>query len=149
MRRERRWTSAGATPARELVRRRILRGNVTRNPNTLWVMLQLCETREYGEQPQRFPLFERDSKFGADVASIVKAMGSQPLRDASCSPWPNAGWAACGVTCWMLCCCSSAVRSAYPTIRHFPSPTPPPKQVVVPPITELAVLPVLVTGLPH
>jgi len=49
-------------------------------PNTLWVTLQLRETWEYGEQPQRFLLFDRDSRFGADVASIVKAMGSEPLR---------------------------------------------------------------------
>jgi len=34
-------------------RRRILRCNVTRNPNTLWVTLQLRETWEYAEQPQR------------------------------------------------------------------------------------------------
>jgi hypothetical protein len=68
-------------------RRRILRCNVTRNPNTLWVTLQLRETWEYDEQPQPFLLFDRDSKFAADVASIVKAMGSQPLRTAFRSPW--------------------------------------------------------------
>jgi transposase InsO family protein len=70
-------------------RRRILPCNLTRNPNTLWVTLQLHETWEYGEPPQRFLLFDRDSKFGADVASIVKAMGSQPLRTAFRSPWQN------------------------------------------------------------
>jgi hypothetical protein len=41
-----------------------LRCKVTRNPNTLWVTLQLRETWEYDEQPQRFLLFDRDSKFG-------------------------------------------------------------------------------------
>jgi len=70
-------------------RRRIPRCNVTRNPNALWVTLQLRETWEYDKQPQPFLLFDRDSKFGADVASIVKAMGSQPLRTAFRSPWQN------------------------------------------------------------
>src|SRR6516165_1100597 len=35
-------------------RRRILHFNVTRNPNALWVTLQLHETWEYGQQSQRF-----------------------------------------------------------------------------------------------
>jgi hypothetical protein len=35
-------------------RRRILHHNVTRNPNALWVALQLHETWEYGGTPQRF-----------------------------------------------------------------------------------------------
>ena len=51
--------------------------------------LQLRETWEYGEQAPRFLLFDRDPKFGADVASIVKTMGSQPLHTALRSPWQN------------------------------------------------------------
>jgi transposase InsO family protein len=70
-------------------RRRILRCNVTRNPNALWVTLQLRQTWAWDEQPQRFLLFDRDSKYGADVVSIVKAIGSQPLRTAFRSPWQN------------------------------------------------------------
>ena len=70
-------------------RRRILHHNVTRNPNALWVALQLHETWEYGEPPQRFLIFDRDSKFSADVISTVKALGSQPLRTAFRSPWQN------------------------------------------------------------
>jgi hypothetical protein len=45
-----------------------------------------------------FLLFDRDSKFGANVASIVKAMGSKPLRtgflDLSARSRPIAGRAA-------------------------------------------------------
>jgi putative transposase len=70
-------------------RRRILHCNVTRNPNALWVALQLHETWECGEQPERFLIFDRDTKFSADVVSTVKAMGSQPIRTAFRSPWQN------------------------------------------------------------
>ena len=69
--------------------RRILHHNVTRNPNALWVTLQLHETWDHGQQPQRFLIFDRDSKFSADVVSTVKAMGRQPIRTAFRSPWQN------------------------------------------------------------
>ena len=70
-------------------RRRILHHNVTRNPNALWVGLQLHETWECGKQPERFLIFDRDAKFSADVVSTLKAMGSQPIRTAFRSPWQN------------------------------------------------------------
>ena len=60
-------------------RRRILHCNVSRNPQAVWVALQLLETWEYDKQPQRFLLFDRDSKFSADVVATVKAVGCQPL----------------------------------------------------------------------
>jgi transposase InsO family protein len=70
-------------------RRRILHHHVTRNPNALWVALQLRETWEYSQEPQRFLIFDRDSKFSADVVSTVKAIGSQPVCTAFRSPWQN------------------------------------------------------------
>jgi putative transposase len=70
-------------------RRRVLHSNVTRNPNALWVSVQLHEAWEYGEQPERFLIFDRDTKFSADVVSSVKAMGSQSIRAAFRSPWQN------------------------------------------------------------
>jgi transposase InsO family protein len=69
-------------------RRRILHFNVTRNPNALWVVQQLREAWAY-KQPHRFLLFDRDVKFGADVVSAVRDMGSQPTRTAFRSPWQN------------------------------------------------------------
>ena len=39
--------------------------------------------------PQKFMLFDRDSKFGNDVVSFVKEMGSLPVRTAFRSPWQN------------------------------------------------------------
>lgn len=70
-------------------RRRILHCDVTRNPHALWIALQLHEAWEYGEQPQRFLIFDRDSKFSVDILSTVKAMGCQPLRTAFRGPWQN------------------------------------------------------------
>ena len=69
-------------------RRKILHFNVTRNANALWVVQQLREAWAYKE-PQRFLLFDRDAKFGADVVSAVRAMGSQPTRTAFGCPWQN------------------------------------------------------------
>jgi putative transposase len=69
-------------------RRKILHFNVTRNPNALWVVQQLREAWAY-KQPHRFLLFDRDAKFGSEVFSAVKDMGSEPTRTAFRSPWQN------------------------------------------------------------
>jgi putative transposase len=69
-------------------RRKILHFNVTRNPNTLWVVQQLREAWAY-KQPHRFLLFDRGAKFGAEVVSAVRDMGSEPTRTAFRSPWQN------------------------------------------------------------
>jgi putative transposase len=53
------------------------------------VVLQLHEAWEYGEQSPRFLIFDRDSKFSADVISTVKTMGFQPVRTAFRSPLQN------------------------------------------------------------
>lgn len=69
-------------------RRRILRFNVTRNPNALWIVQQLREAWPY-VPAHKFLLFDHDSKFGADVVSTTKHLGSQPIRTAFRSPWQN------------------------------------------------------------
>jgi putative transposase len=69
-------------------RRKILHFNVTRNPKALWVVQQLREAWAY-QQPHRFLLFDRDAKFGAEVVSAVRDMGSEPTRTAFRSPWQN------------------------------------------------------------
>jgi transposase InsO family protein len=68
--------------------RKILQFNVTRNPNALCVVQQLREAWAY-KQPHRFLLFDRDTKFGADVVSAVRDIGSQPTRTAFRCPWQN------------------------------------------------------------
>ena len=69
-------------------RRRILHLNVTRNPDSSWVALQLRQTWEY-EQPHRFLIFDRDAKFNSDVIATVKDNGMLPIRTAFRSPWQN------------------------------------------------------------
>jgi hypothetical protein len=69
-------------------RRKILHFNVTRNSDALWIVQQLREAWPYKE-PHRFLLFDRDAKFGADVVSAVRDMGSEPIRTAFRSPWQS------------------------------------------------------------
>jgi putative transposase len=69
-------------------RRKILRFNVTRNPNALWIVQQMREAWSYAPA-HRFLLFDRDTKFGHDVISSARDMGSQPMRTAFRSPWQN------------------------------------------------------------
>ena len=77
-------------------RRKILHFNVTRNPNALWVVQQM---REPYAPAHRFLWFDRDSKFGADVVSAVRDMGSQPtVRGRTVSR--NAGSGVADGICW-------------------------------------------------
>jgi len=69
-------------------RRKILHCNVTRQPNALWIILQLREAWGH-EQAHRFLIFDRDAKFSTDVISIVKEHGAEPVRTAFRSPWQN------------------------------------------------------------
>jgi transposase InsO family protein len=69
-------------------RRKILHLNVTQNPSTNWVALQLRQTWGY-DQPQRFLIFDRDAKFNADIVATVKDHGILPIRTAFRSPWQN------------------------------------------------------------
>jgi putative transposase len=69
-------------------RRKILRFNVTRNPTALWIVQQMREAWPY-RSAHRFLLFDHDAKFGHEVLSSAKAMGSSPLRTTFRSPWQN------------------------------------------------------------
>jgi len=69
-------------------RRRILRFNVTRNPNALWIVQQMREAWPY-TPAHKFLVFDHDSKFGHDIVSFVRDMGSRPTRTAFRSPWQN------------------------------------------------------------
>jgi putative transposase len=84
-------------------RRKILHFNVKRNPHALWVVQQLREAWAH-KQPHRFLLFDRDTRFGADVVSAVRDMGSELTRTAFRSPWQNGvasvGWEVADATCW-------------------------------------------------
>jgi len=69
-------------------RRKILRFSVTRNPSAFWIVQQMREAWPCTSS-HRFLLFDRDAKFGNDVVSSVKEMGSLPVRTAFRSPWQN------------------------------------------------------------
>lgn len=69
-------------------RRRILRCSVTRHPHALWIVQQMREAWPY-VSPPRFLLFDRDAKFGDDVVSTARELGSEPVRTAYRSPWQN------------------------------------------------------------
>ena len=69
-------------------RRKILHCNVTRQPNALWIVMQLREAWGFA-QPHRFLIFDRDAKFSADVVWTVKQYGAEPVRTAFRSPWQN------------------------------------------------------------
>jgi putative transposase len=83
-------------------RRKILGVNVTRNPNALWIVQQMREAWPYAPAP-RFLLFDRDSKFGSDVVSAVRDMGSQqhalPFAARGRTGLPSVGWGAADETC--------------------------------------------------
>lgn len=69
-------------------RRRILHFNVTRHPTAEWIVQQLREAfPEAG--PYRYAIFDRDSKFDADVVAFLKATGLEPKRTSAQAPWQN------------------------------------------------------------
>jgi putative transposase len=57
--------------------------------NLIWPLLIASREAWAYQQPHRFLLFDRDAKFGGDVISAVKEMGSEPTRTAIRSPWQN------------------------------------------------------------
>ena len=71
-------------------RRKILHCNVTRQPNALWIVLQLREAWGY-EPPHRFLIFDRDAKFSADVISTVKQMSELLFAVPGKTASPSAG----------------------------------------------------------
>jgi hypothetical protein len=60
-------------------RRRILHCNVTAHPNAEWVVQQLRTTFP-GAGPYRYIIFDRDSKFDAEVVAVLKSTGLGPKR---------------------------------------------------------------------
>jgi hypothetical protein len=69
-------------------RRRILHFNVTSHPTSTWIVQQLREAFPYRLSP-RFLIFDRDSKYGLEVACAVRSMAIRPVRTSFESPWQN------------------------------------------------------------
>jgi putative transposase len=69
-------------------RRRILHANVTDHPTAVWLMQQLREAFPFDAAP-RYLVFDRDSKYSADVVGLIKTAGISPVRTSFRSPWQN------------------------------------------------------------
>jgi len=69
-------------------RRRILHWNVTRHPNSAWVMQQLREAFPYDCSTKHL-IFDRATNFNEEVVSTIKSLGIQPKRTSFRSPWQN------------------------------------------------------------
>ena len=69
-------------------RRRILHFNVTRNPESHWVVQQLREAFPF-EASHNYLIFDRDMKFGLEVTAMVKMIGISPKRISYRSPWQD------------------------------------------------------------
>ena len=69
-------------------RRKILHFDVARHPTAEWIVQQLREAfPEAG--PYRYAIFDRDSKFDADVIAFLKATGLKPKQTSARAPWQN------------------------------------------------------------
>ena len=69
-------------------RRTILHFNVTKHPNSLWIVQQLREAFPFGSAP-RFLIFDRDGKYGLEVPAAVSSLNMRPIRTSFESPWQN------------------------------------------------------------
>jgi len=67
-------------------RRQVLHFNVTRFPDTEWVIFQLKEAMPFGKQ-LRFMLRDNDGIYGNGVGSFLKSCGIEEVRTAYHSPW--------------------------------------------------------------
>src|ERR1019366_2928437 len=69
-------------------RRRILHFNVTRHPNSAWIVQQLREAFPYDSAP-RFLLLDHDAKYGLEVPASMRSLNMTPVRTSIRSPWQN------------------------------------------------------------
>jgi len=69
-------------------RRKILHFNVTAHPTSSWIAQQLREAFPEESAPQ-YLILDRDSKFGGEVATILKSLGRKLIRTAYHSPWQS------------------------------------------------------------
>jgi transposase InsO family protein len=68
--------------------RRILHCNVTRHPNSAWVIQQLREAFPYNSAPKHL-IFDRGGSFNQEVIETIKSLGIEPKRTSFRSPWQN------------------------------------------------------------
>ena len=56
--------------------------------STLWIVQQLQEAFPFDSAP-RFLIFDRDAKYGLEVAAVVRSLNLCPVRTSFESPWQN------------------------------------------------------------
>ncbi len=69
-------------------RRRILHFNVTTHPTGSRIIQQLRETFPFESAP-KYLIFDRDAKYGLEVAAAVRSLQIKPVRTSFGSPWQN------------------------------------------------------------
>lgn len=69
-------------------RRRILHCNMTKHPDSAWVVQQLREAFPYDSAPG-YLIFDHGAIFDEEVIDTVKSFGIQPKRASFRSPWQN------------------------------------------------------------
>jgi transposase InsO family protein len=69
-------------------RRKILHCSVSLHPTSEWVVQQLRETFPEAD-PYRYVIFDHDSKFNADVITLLQSTGLEPKRTSVQAPWQN------------------------------------------------------------
>jgi transposase InsO family protein len=62
--------------------------HVTAQPNSDWVTQQLREAFP-DSTPYRYMILDRDTKFDAEVLSVLRSIGLKPKRTSRESPWQN------------------------------------------------------------
>ncbi len=67
-------------------RRRILHCNLTRHPNSAWVIQQLRKTFSYDSSPC-YLIFDQATNFNAEGAATVKNLGIETKRTSFRSSW--------------------------------------------------------------
>jgi transposase InsO family protein len=72
----------------EHARRRILYFHVTAQPNSDWVAQQLREAFP-DSTPSQYMILDRDTKFDAEVLSVLRPIGLKPKCTSRESPWQN------------------------------------------------------------
>jgi putative transposase len=69
-------------------RRRVLHFNCTTHPAGDWIVQQLREALPLPCR-YRYAVFDRDAKYGNDVATFLRTSGIRPVRTSVRSPWQN------------------------------------------------------------
>jgi len=69
-------------------RRRLVTGNVTRNPTAEWIAEQVTEALPWDEAP-RYLILDRDGAFGPEYTRRVRSMGIRDHPILPRSPWQN------------------------------------------------------------